>query len=91
MALMWLYYGSGRSVLIVALFHSAFNMTNGQKITPVLFHLPEGMASLTPSVAVMMLAVLFAVFTRRRISYEPERAAARPAEAGGVASQPSMQ
>jgi hypothetical protein len=78
--IMWFYNGSGRSVLIVALFHSAFNMTNGQKITPELFHLPEGLASLIPSVAVMMLAVVLAVFTRGRLSYEPERAAARPAE-----------
>jgi hypothetical protein len=49
------------------------------------------MASLIPSVAVMMLAVVVAVFTRGRLSYEPERAAARPAEAGGVAAQPSVQ
>ena len=81
--IMWFYNGSGRSVLIVALFHSAFNMTNGQKITPELFHLPEGLASSIPSVTVMMLAMVLAVFTRGRLSYEPERAAARrPAEAG---------
>ncbi len=81
-AIMWLYNSTGRSVLIVALFHSAFNMTNGQKITPDLLHLPEGMAALAPAVAVMVLAVVVALFTRGRLSYEPERAAARPAEAG---------
>jgi hypothetical protein len=31
------------------------------------------------------------VFTRGRLSYEPEHAAPRPAEAGGVAAQPSVQ
>ena len=29
--IMWLYNCAGRSVLIVALFHSAFNMTNGRR------------------------------------------------------------
>ena len=89
--IMWLYNGTGRSVLIVALFHSAYNMTNGQKITPDLLHLPGGMAALVPAVAVMVLAVVVAVFTRGRLSYEPERAAPRPAEAEGVAAQPSVQ
>ena len=89
--IMWLYNGTGRSVHIVALFHSAYNMTNGQKITPDLLHLPEGMAALAPAVAVMVLAVVVAVFTRGRLSYEPERAAPRPAEAEGVAAQPNVQ
>ncbi len=89
--IMWLYNGTGRSVLIVALFHSAYNMTNGQKITPDLLRLPEGMAALAPAVAVTVLAVVVAVFTRGRLSYEPERAAPRPAEAEGVAAQPSAQ
>ena len=72
--IMWLYNGSGRSVLAVALFHSAFNMTNGQEITPKF--LPEGMASLIPWVAVMVLAVLISVLTRGRLAYER---AAQPA------------
>jgi hypothetical protein len=38
-----------------------------------------------------VLAVVVAVFTRGRLSYEPERAAPRPAEAEGVAAQPSAQ
>jgi uncharacterized protein len=37
----WLYNVTGRSVLIVALFHSAYNMTNGQKLTPDLLLLPR--------------------------------------------------
>lgn len=89
--IMWLYNVSGRSVLVVALFHSAFNMTNGQKITPELFLLSEGLASLIPAVAVMVLAVVLAVFTRGRLSYKSERTAPRPVEAGGVASQPRVQ
>jgi membrane protease YdiL (CAAX protease family) len=90
--IMWLYNGSGRSVLIAGLFHSAFNMTNGQKITPDLLGLPEGLASLIPAVAVIVLAVMLVVFTRGRLAYEPGRsAAAQPAEAGGfVASQQRM-
>ncbi len=87
--IMWLYNGTGRSVLLVALFHSAFNMTNGQKITPELLLLPETLASLIPAAAVMVLAVLIAVFTRGRLVYEPERKAPRPVEAGGMAAQPS--
>ena len=85
--IMWLYNGSGCSVLIVGLFHSAFNMTNGQKLTPQLFHLPEGMASLIPLVAVAVMAVVLVTFTGGRLAYEPGRAAARrAAEVGGVAA-----
>ena len=90
--IMWLYNSSGRSVLIVALFHSAFNMTNGQKITPQLLLLPEDLASLIPAVAVLVLAVLLVAFTRGRLGYKPERAVPRPsAEAVGVATQPRVQ
>jgi len=82
--IMWLYNGSGQSVLIVGLFHSAFNMTNGQKVTPELLGLPAGLASLIPSLAVMVLAVLLVVVTRGRLAYDPGRGVARPAEAGGM-------
>jgi membrane protease YdiL (CAAX protease family) len=87
--IMWLYNGSGRSVLIVALFHSAFNMINGQKLTPDLLRLPEGLASLIPAVAVMVIAVLLAVFTRGRLAYEP--AGPRPAGVGGMAGRSRVQ
>lgn len=73
--IMWLYNGSGRSVLIVALFHSAFNMTNGQKITPELMLLPEGMAALIPVAAVAVLAVLLFVSTKGHLAYEAESTA----------------
>jgi hypothetical protein len=32
--IMWLYNVTGRSVLLVGLFHSSFNMVSGQKIMP---------------------------------------------------------
>jgi membrane protease YdiL (CAAX protease family) len=81
--IMWLYNGSGRSVLIVGLFHSAFNMTNGQKITPELFHLPESLAALIPLAPVALIAVLLVVFTRGRLAYEPGHGALpRAVEAG---------
>ena len=76
--IMWFYNITGRSVLIVALFHSAYNMTNGQKLTPELLLLPEDLASLIPAAAVVVLAVLVVVFTRGRLGYEPERATTRP-------------
>jgi membrane protease YdiL (CAAX protease family) len=88
--IMWLYNGSGLSVFIVGLFHSAFNMTNGQKITPELLLLSEGLASVIPSVVVMVLAVVLVVFTRGRLGYEPERAGLRATAAGGVAAQPRV-
>jgi membrane protease YdiL (CAAX protease family) len=76
--IMWLYNGSGRSVLIVALFHSAFNATSGsENITPIL--IPGAAASLIPIAAVAVIAVLVGVFTRGRLAYEPERAAPRSA------------
>jgi membrane protease YdiL (CAAX protease family) len=88
--IMWLYNGSGRSVLIVALFHSAFNATSGsENVTPIL--IPGSAASLIPIAVVAVIAVLLVVFTRGRLAYDPERAAPRAAEAGEVAAQPRVQ
>ena len=90
--IMWLYNGAGRSLLIVGLFHSAFNMTNGQKITPELLLLPEALASLVPVAAVAVIAVLLVVFTRGRLAYESEPAAVpRPAQARAAAAQLRVQ
>jgi membrane protease YdiL (CAAX protease family) len=88
--IMWLYNGSGQSVLVVGLFHSAFNMTNGQKITPELLGLPPGLASLIPSLAVMVVTVLLVVVTRGRLANEPQRAAPRTTEAGEITTQPRV-
>jgi membrane protease YdiL (CAAX protease family) len=79
-AIMWLYNGTGRSVLIVALFHSSFNSVTGSEyatrfiksIIPGLAALPIGLAVVT------VVAVLITVFTRGRLAYEP-KLAARPA------------
>ena len=80
--IMWLYNGTGHSVLLVGLFHSAYNMTNTQTITPELVPGPEG--------AVAVLAVLVVAFTWGRLAYEPERAAPPPAVASGDAAQPAV-
>ncbi len=85
----WLYNVSGRSVLMVGLFHAAFNMVTGQKIMPEL--VPGLNSNLLAVAVVTVLAVLVVVFTRGRLAYEPERAASRPAEAGGVVAQPRVQ
>jgi uncharacterized protein len=82
--IMWLYNGSGRSVLIVALFHSAFNATSGsENITPIL--VPGTAASLISIAAVAVIAVALAAVTRGHLAYEPERAEPRAAKAGGAA------
>ncbi len=67
----WLYNGAGRSVLVAGLFHSAFNMTVGDRFVPGF--IPG--ASSIPTVAVLALAVLVAVFTMGRLAYEPRSAA----------------
>jgi membrane protease YdiL (CAAX protease family) len=88
--IMWLYNSTARSVLIVALFHSAFNATSGsENITPIL--VPGAAASLIPIAAVAVIAVVLVVFTRGRLAYKRERGALQPAEAGGAAAQPRVQ
>ena len=88
--IMWLYNGSGRSVLIVALFHSAYNSATSlgeQKFTGELI---SGPALLYAVGALVVLAVLVVFFTRGHLAYEPERAGPRAAEAGGAAAQPRV-
>jgi membrane protease YdiL (CAAX protease family) len=83
--IMWLYNRTGRSVLLVGLFHSAFNMVSGQKIMPEL--LPGLDSNLLAVAVVAVLAVVVVVFTRGRLGYEPEHAAPRLSTgAVGVAS-----
>jgi membrane protease YdiL (CAAX protease family) len=79
---MWLYNGSGRSVLVVALFHSAYNSawgTGDQKFTGEL--IPGLAATLIPIGVVAMVAVVVAAITRGRLSYEPERVSQQAATA----------
>lgn len=53
--IMWIYNGSGYSVIIVGLFHSAFNITIGAKVMPQLLNVP---ASQTALMCLAVLAVL---------------------------------
>jgi membrane protease YdiL (CAAX protease family) len=79
--IMWLYNSTGRSVLIVALFHSAFNSagTGSEYATRFIKELiPRPAALLIPLVVVAVVAVLVFLFTRGRLAYEPKHAV-RPA------------
>jgi membrane protease YdiL (CAAX protease family) len=91
--IMWLYNGAGRSVLIVALFHSAFNSatgSGGMRFTGELISGPEAMW--IPLAVLAVVAVLVVLFTRGRLLYEPEHTVPRPsAEAMGMATQPRVQ
>ena len=78
--IIWLYSGSGRSGLIVALFHSVYNLATSlgeQKFTGELI---SGFALLYAVGALVVLAVLLVVFTRACLAYEPERAGSRATE-----------
>ncbi len=73
---MWLYNGSGRSVLVVALFHSAFNSawgTGDYRFTGELISGPA--ATLIPIGVVAVVAVVLAVLSRGRLAYEPVQGA----------------
>ncbi|HEV2743103.1 MAG TPA: type II CAAX endopeptidase family protein [Rubrobacter sp.] len=73
----WLYNGSGRSVLVVALFHSAYNSawgTGDHRFTGEL--IPGPTAALIPIGVVALAAVAVAVLSRGRLAYEHERGAA---------------
>jgi hypothetical protein len=85
--IMWLYNSTGRSVLIVALFHSAFNSagSGSEYATRFIKELIPFPAALLISIAVVaVLAVVITVFTRGRLAHKPERAA------GGAAAQPRV-
>jgi membrane protease YdiL (CAAX protease family) len=76
--IMWLYNVSGRSVLIVALFHSAFNSATSLGAQRFTGELIAGPALLYAAGTLVAAAVLVVVLTRGRLGYEPERAAPRP-------------
>ena len=87
--IMWLYNGSGRGVLVVALFHSAYNSawgTGGHEFADELILGPA--ATLIPIAVVAAAAVVVAVLTGGRLAYEPDRMQARldpvlPTDEGG--------
>lgn len=72
--IMWLYNGSGRSVLVVALFHSAYNSAWGTGDHEFAGELiPGPAATLIPIAVVAAVAVIVSVLTRGRLAYEPDR------------------
>jgi membrane protease YdiL (CAAX protease family) len=87
---MWLYNGSGRSVLIVALFHSAFNSATSLGEQEFTGKLISGPTLLYAVGALMVLAVVVTAFTRGRLGYEPERPTPPTEEVKAVA-QPRTQ
>ena len=87
--IMWLYNGSGRSILIVGLSHAALNVITGQKMMPELVLGID--ANLLAAAVVAVLGVLVAVSTRGHLGYDAERTTPRPPEAGRVAARPSAQ
>jgi uncharacterized protein len=72
----WLYNNTGRSVLLVGLFHSTFNATilYGNKVVPG----PGGTVALLGSGIVLVAAVALVIATRGRLSYQPPRPATQP-------------
>ncbi len=76
---MWLYNGTGGSVLIVGLFHSAFNMSTGQQITPLFIPGPTAVwLNLLVVLVTMGAALLISILTKGRLAYKPESSREQP-------------
>ena len=71
--MMWLYNNTNHSVLLVGMFHSAFDVTT-QREFGAFIPAPAGTGTLIASGVVAVAAVLIVVFTRGRLSYTPSRA-----------------
>ncbi len=71
--IMWLYNGTGRSVLIVALFHGSFNSVSGSEFTMrFMREIIAAPVSILISLAIVaVVAVVVGVLTRGRLAYEP--------------------
>lgn len=67
--IMWLYNNTYYSVLLVGMFHSSFNVTTSTFDS----FIPREMSFLLAVGVVAVAAVLLVVFTRGRLSYEPDR------------------
>src|SRR5438876_5408855 len=67
--IMWLYNNTNRSVLLVGLFHSSYNVTT-QSFSAFI---PGGTSSgfVPATIVVTVAAVLIVIFTRGRLSYKP--------------------
>ncbi len=71
--IMWLYNGSGGSLLIVGLFHSAFNMSTGQQITPeLIIGIDPSVLNLFVWATALVAVILIAAITRGRFAYKPQ-------------------
>src|SRR2546427_3775054 len=68
--MMWLYNNTNHSVLLVGMFHSAFDVTT-QREFGAFIPGPAGTGTLIASGVVAVAAVLIVVFTRGRLSYKP--------------------
>jgi len=66
---MWLYNNTHRSVLLVVLFHSSYNVTTQELGREFIPGWSEGSAFFIASGVVVVAAVLIIVFTRGRLSY----------------------
>ena len=67
--IMWLYNTTGRSVLLVGLFHATFNATlvGGEEFIPG----PAGTTLVIATGVIVLAAVALVVATRGRLSYQP--------------------
>jgi len=68
--MMWLYNTTNHSVLLVGMFHSAFDVTT-QPEFGAFIPAPAGTGTLIASGVVAVAAVLIVVFTRGRLAYKP--------------------
>jgi uncharacterized protein len=83
----WLYNNTGRSVLLVGLFHSAFDATvpAANRIVPG----PDGTVALIGSGIVLVAAVVIILATKGRLSYQPRPVAQPAAAAAGPTRSPN--
>src|SRR3712207_1953299 len=76
--IMWLYNGSRRSVLIVALFHSAYNSATSLGKQEFTGELISGSTLLYAVGALVVLAAGITVLTRGRLAFESSERSAQP-------------
>ena len=82
--IMWLYNTTGRSVLLVGLFHATFNATlvGGEEFIPG----PAGTSLVIATGVIVLAAVALVVATRGRLAYEKSPAVRPPATARPAAA-----
>jgi membrane protease YdiL (CAAX protease family) len=68
----WFYNNTGRSVLLVGLFHCAFNVTTAEFAREFVTRSGETIFSITSGIAIFS-ALAIIVLTRGRLSYRPRR------------------